>query len=136
MDGAGLVAHLAGVAEDTARNAFFPGAAEAWRDTALASEREPWTAGHVAASAAGTAAPCSGSSTMRGSGSSPRCGGLDGPRRTLPAPVADMSVHLQDLPEALGLAVTDAAASTRSASRSTAPGWGTCSSRAGCPRCA
>ena len=110
----GLVAHLVGVAEDTANNAFFPGAADAWRDTSLAAAREAWTAGHVAARASWDrdallrALEDAGSSVVTALRA-----GLDGPRWTLTAPVADMSVHLHDLAEALDLPSPDAAVATQ-----------------------
>jgi flavin-dependent dehydrogenase len=42
-----LAAHLAGVAEDSVRGAFFPGALVAWQDPAVARARDAWTAGHL-----------------------------------------------------------------------------------------
>ena len=112
-----LLAHLAGVAEDSARGAFFPGALEAWRDDDLAAERERWTAGHVAGRA-GTELP----RLMRdlddhggrlvavlrrdpGPDAAADAGWLAS------APAADIAVHLLDLHEALGVEPDDAAAS-------------------------
>jgi uncharacterized protein (TIGR03083 family) len=113
-----LVAHLAGVAEDAVRGEFFPGALEAWRDPALAAERERWTAGHVAGRS-GSAA----SELMRGLDDNggrlvtmlrrDPGGAVDAPGWLTGAPVGDIAVHLLDLHEALGVEPDDAAPSTR-----------------------
>jgi uncharacterized protein (TIGR03083 family) len=107
-DVAALVAHLVGVAEDSARAAFYDGAADAWRDPALATAREAWTAAHVERrpgrdreallrdldvhAGALVAALRRGGNPVAGD---PAWG------RT--APVADLAAHLADLREALGL---------------------------------
>lgn len=111
-----LLAHLAGVAEDAVRGEFFAGALEAWCDPALATERERWTAGHVAGRAGSAAAGLLRDLDDRG-------GRLVAvlrrdPRDAAPdwlagAPVGDIAVHLLDLHEALGVAPDDAAPSTR-----------------------
>ena len=109
----GLVAHLVGIARDTADGAYFPGAVDAWRDTSLATAREEWTAGHVAAGTGWDrddllrALEDAGSRVV-----SALRAGLDGPRWQLTAPVADISVHLHDLAEALDVQAPSAHAAT------------------------
>jgi uncharacterized protein (TIGR03083 family) len=103
-----LTAHLIGVAEDTARGNFFPGALNAWQDTALAQAREEWTAGHLVRHAARTR-----DALVRGlqhhgtrlvdalrAGREPLVGQ---PHWLVVAPVGDLAVHLADLREALGV---------------------------------
>lgn len=106
---ADLVAHLTGVAEDSARGTYFAEAIDAWRDPALAAARDRWTAGQVA-DRRGTDLPAllrefdGHARTLvgllhRGSGA------MDGaPAWLVSSPAADLSVHLDDLREALGLA--------------------------------
>ena len=101
-----VLAHLAGVAADTASGAYFLGAVDAWSDTRLAASRDEWTAGQVqsrrgrpvkallaewASQAAilermlaGTVPPPPGS-----------------PAWLLSGPVADLAVHLHDVRGAL-----------------------------------
>jgi uncharacterized protein (TIGR03083 family) len=111
-----LLAHLAGVAEDSVRGEFFPGAVEAWRDPALAGERERWTAGHVAGRAGSAAAQLLQDLDDHGG----RLAAVlrRDPRDAAPdwlagAPVGDIAVHLLDLHEALGVEPDDAAPSTK-----------------------
>jgi uncharacterized protein (TIGR03083 family) len=108
-----LAAHLVGVAEDSIRGAFFPGALEAWRDPSLAAARDEWTAGHVQRhGGASRDALCEaldrhGRALVAGlRRGNPAVAGADG--WGFAAPVGDLAVHLGDLREALGLpAVAD-----------------------------
>jgi uncharacterized protein (TIGR03083 family) len=101
-----LIAHLAGIAEDTLRGSYFADALDAWRDPGIASRREQWTAGQVSNRADRAIESVmrefdeySGRLvTLMRQGSGP-----DGPRWLLSAPVGDLAVHLADLREALGL---------------------------------
>jgi uncharacterized protein (TIGR03083 family) len=113
-----LIAHLAGVAGDSARGAYFPDAADAWRDPATAAARERWTAGQVA-ERSGYGLECllrdfdDGGRrlvAMLRLGTGPA---VDGPIWTTTAPVADLAVHLHDLREALGGDFDDGAPATR-----------------------
>lgn len=101
-----LIAHLAGIAEDTLRGSYFAEALDAWRDPDISERREEWTAGQVS-----TRSDRSIESvlrefdeyggrlvTMLRRGQAP-----DGPGWLLAAPVGDLAVHLADLREALGL---------------------------------
>lgn len=105
-----LLAHLAGVAADSARGTFFRGAAFAWQEPALAEARERWTAGHLAARAGHTRDQLLREFDDEGGrlvamlreGSGP---GMDGPAWLRVAPAADLAVHLDDLREALGTGV-------------------------------
>ena len=102
-----LLAHLAGVAEDAVRGGYFAGATEAWREPALAEAREAWTADHVDRLADRTLDGLLRhlrhhgarwvTALRRGSGAP-----LDGPAWVVPAPAADLAVHLGDLREAVG----------------------------------
>lgn len=105
-----LIAHLVGVAEDTASGAYLPEAPDAWRDPAAAARREAWTASHVA-QRAGTDLPSllrqwaehgSRLETMlrRDEGFA-----ADSPEWMLTAPAADLAVHMCDLCEALEVPV-------------------------------
>lgn len=102
-----VVAHLAGVAEDAARGAYFLGAVDAWRDPAIAEARERWTAGQVSQRADRDLESLLREFEDHGStlvaslrrGTGPAC---SGPEWVLTAPVADLAVHLEDLREALG----------------------------------
>ncbi len=101
-----LIAHLAGIAEDSLRGSYFAEALDAWRDPAIAERRDGWTAGQVAGRADRPIESVlrefdeySGQlvTVMR------RGEGPDGPAWLLSAPVGDLAVHLADLREALGL---------------------------------
>ncbi|TDD26910.1 maleylpyruvate isomerase family mycothiol-dependent enzyme [Kribbella turkmenica] len=101
-----LIAHLAGIAGDSVRGSYFPGALDAWRDPAVAEQREAWTAGQV-----GRRSDRSIESVLREFDeyggrlvTAMRRGALPGgPSWLLAAPVGDLAVHLADLREALGL---------------------------------
>jgi uncharacterized protein (TIGR03083 family) len=109
-----LVAHLVGVAEDTVAGTYFDAAADAWRDPALAAARDTWTAEHVA-----TRAGWDRETLLRGYDDATTAvvaairAGLGGPRWKLTAPVADLSVHLLDLADALDAETRDADAALR-----------------------
>ncbi len=103
-----LLAHLAGVAEDAARGAYVDGAIDAWREPELAERREEWTASHV-----GRLTDRTRDGLLR---RLRRNGGrlvtairqgdpaiVEGPAWLVLAPVGDLSVHLADLREALGV---------------------------------
>ncbi len=102
-----LVAHLAGVAEDSGRGQYFAGAMDAWQDPALARARDDWTAGHVERRAARSRelllcdVDHHGSRLVaelrRGDGAF-----AEAPPWVVVASVGDLSVHLADLREALG----------------------------------
>lgn len=102
-----LLAHLAGIAEDSVRGGFFPGAPDAWRDPALAEERERWTAGQVAHRAG-----LDPEALLREFDEHGRAlvtmlqrdpaAASNAPEWMRTAPVADLAVHLEDLREALG----------------------------------
>jgi uncharacterized protein (TIGR03083 family) len=105
---ADLVAHIVGVAEDSARGAFFPDAADAWRDPAVAEAREAWTASHVQRHGGRSCEDLLGQLLHHG------CSLVLALRRGEPAiastpiwmvtaPVGDLAVHLADLREALRL---------------------------------
>ena len=109
---ADLVAHVVGVAEDSVHSRFFAGAMVAWRDQAVAEDRERWTADQVVRrrdssklallleldrhGRALTRALRQGSSPVEGA-----------PDWAAAAPVGDLAVHLADLREALGIAPPD-----------------------------
>ncbi|HEU4426381.1 MAG TPA: FAD-dependent monooxygenase [Pilimelia sp.] len=113
-----LLAHLAGVAEDSARGAFFPDAPDAWRDMGIAAARERWTADHVADRAGyglerllrefddATRRLVA----MLRRGSEPA---VNGRAWVTTAPVADLAVHLADLREAIGAAADDRVPASR-----------------------
>lgn len=102
-----LLAHLVGVAEETVRGTYFPGAAEAWRDPALAEARDRWTAAQVTRRADRDPVAllrelddhADRLVTMLRRGEGPV---FDGPAWMLTSPVADLAVHLEDLRAALG----------------------------------
>jgi uncharacterized protein (TIGR03083 family) len=103
-----VVAHLCGVAEDSLHGTFFDGAITAWADPALAAQREAWTAGQVEARRdldrhrLVAELERHGQALVRAL----RRGGTaatDVPAWMLDAPVADISAHLADLREAIGL---------------------------------
>lgn len=113
-----LVAHLVGVAEDATQGSYFAGAMEAWRDPALAAERDAWTDGHL--------------HRVAGRGRERLLSALDhhgcrlvqvlrrgdeplgsAPVWMVSAPAADLSVHLADLREALGVPPDAAGTSAR-----------------------
>lgn len=103
-----LVAHLAGVAEDSEGGGFFAGALDAWADPTVAADRERWTADHVRTRSAlptGTLLDDlehHGVELVRslrsGNGRASRVPGW-----MIGAPAADLAVHVGDLREALGL---------------------------------
>ncbi|NYI99673.1 uncharacterized protein (TIGR03083 family) [Nocardioides thalensis] len=103
-----LVAHLAGVAEDSTRGGFFPAADRAWADADAAVARERWTAGHTERRRRRTTEEVLSdlahhgrayvAAVRRGDGPA-----LAGPPWMLSAPLADLSAHLEDLREALGV---------------------------------
>jgi uncharacterized protein (TIGR03083 family) len=101
-----LVAHLAGVAEDSLHGRFFDGAVQAWIDPGLAAEREAWTARQVETRIGldrdrlvaelerhGQALV---RALRRGDSAT-----VDVPAWMIGAPVADLAAHLHDLREAL-----------------------------------
>ena len=103
-----LLAHLAGVAEDTVRGDYFAGAMTAWRDPTVAAERDAWTDGHLhrfadrgrhALLGALREHGCRTVQALR-SGAEPLG---SAPSWMVSAPAADLAVHLADLREALGL---------------------------------
>lgn len=108
-----LLAHLAGVAEDAVAGAFFSGALDAWRDDRVAAEREEWTAGQVAARRDDDAAVLLAALQHHGDALVRALRSGDGPAAQAPtwlvaSPAADLSVHLEDLAEAVGApALTD-----------------------------
>ncbi len=114
---ADLVGHIIGVAEDSARGAFFPDAADAWRDPAVAEVREAWTASHVRRHGGGSREDLLGKLLHHGCTlvMALRRGGsavATAPIWMVTAPVGDLAVHLADLREALGLPpVTESAIS-------------------------
>jgi uncharacterized protein (TIGR03083 family) len=102
-----LLAHLVGVAADSAGGGFFAAADRAWRDGAAAEDRERWTAGHVASRNDRSLEQLLGDLHHHGRAlvQSLRSGverAVAGPPWMLTAPVADLAVHLDDLREALG----------------------------------
>lgn len=104
-----LLAHLTGVAEDSARGGFFAGATGAWADTAVAAERERWTAGHVAARGNLELGRLVDDLEREGLELVRALRSGDGPAGRVPtwmfgAPAADLAVHLGDLRETLGIA--------------------------------
>ena len=103
-----LLAHLVGVAQDAVRGDYFAGAMEAWRDPALAAERDAWTDGHLhrfadrgleALLRALRLHGCRLVQALR-SGEDPLG---SAPTWMVSAPAADLAVHLADLRDALGL---------------------------------
>ncbi len=102
-----LLAHLVGVAEDSADGGYFAAAMDAWRTPAYAAAREVWTAGHVDRHRHRTRDDLVGRLSRYGSdwaGLLRRGAGLVGqaPPWLVAAPAADLSVHLVDLAEAIG----------------------------------
>lgn len=103
-----LVAHLAGIAEDSVRGAFFEGATLAWTRPDLAARRELWTAGQVDARRGLDRHQLlaeldrHGQALIRGLRRGERAT-VDVPGWMLGAPAADLAAHLGDLEEALGL---------------------------------
>ncbi len=102
-----LLAHVAGVAEDCSRGAFFAGALDAWHDEQATHQREQWTAGHVAARAGLPVDTVL--EQLRRDGDafvaalrSGRGPAVEVPAWMLTAPVGDLAVHLEDLAEAVG----------------------------------
>ena len=103
-----LLAHLVGVAQDAVRGDYFAGAMEAWRDPALAAERDAWTDGHLhrfadrGLEALLRALRLHGCRLVQALRS-----GVDplgsAPTWMVSAAAADLSVHLADLRSALGL---------------------------------
>jgi uncharacterized protein (TIGR03083 family) len=103
-----LLAHLAGVAEDAARGAYTEGAMDAWREPELAKRREEWTASHVGRLTDRTRDGLLRRLRHHGGRlvTAIRSGEpaiVDGPPWLALAPVGDLSVHLGDLREALGV---------------------------------
>jgi uncharacterized protein (TIGR03083 family) len=103
-----VVAHLAGVAQDSLHGRFFEGAVMAWADPALAAKREAWTAGQVEARRDLDTERLVAELERRGRAlvRALRRGDAattDVPAWMIGAPVADLAVHLDDLREALGL---------------------------------
>jgi uncharacterized protein (TIGR03083 family) len=103
-----LVAHLAGVAEDSARGQYFAGAMDAWQNPELARARDDWTAGHVQTHTARARELLLGDVDHHGSRLVSALRRGDGPFAEAPpwlvvASVGDIAVHLADLREALGL---------------------------------
>jgi uncharacterized protein (TIGR03083 family) len=103
-----LVAHLVGVAADSARGAYFAAALDAWQDPAVAKARDEWTAGHLDLHTSRTREALLRDIDLHGN----RLVMLtrrgqdttgDGSRWLALAPLGDLSVHLGDLREALGL---------------------------------
>jgi len=102
-----VLAHVTGVAADAATGGYFRGATDAWRDPELALARDAWTAAQVAsrrgrplheliAEWAGWADRLE---PMLAGAVTPPAGS---PAWLLPAPVADLAVHLHDVRGALG----------------------------------
>jgi uncharacterized protein (TIGR03083 family) len=101
-----LVAHLTGVAEDSARGTYFAGALDAWRDPDLAAARDHWTADQVGARATLDLPALLREFDEHGRrwvGLLRRGTGSEVPAWMVSSPAADLSVHLDDLREALGL---------------------------------
>ena len=97
-----LIAHLVGVAEDSARGAYFADAMEAWRVPALAAAREAWTAGHLDRQRDRTRDGLVCGLDHHGSRLVTALRRGDRPAADVPpwmvaAPVADLAVHLADL---------------------------------------
>jgi uncharacterized protein (TIGR03083 family) len=104
-----VLAHVTGVAADAAGGTYFPGAADAWGDSRLAAARDEWTAGQVRSrrdrSVAALFAEWAGwAATLEPmlAGTIPPLPGA--PAWLLPAPLADLAVHLHDVRGALRLA--------------------------------
>jgi uncharacterized protein (TIGR03083 family) len=99
-----LVAHLTGVAEASVGGTYFGGALNAWRDPRIAAARDRWTADQVT-SRAGLDLP----SLLRDFDELSRTlvgklrRGTAGAAWMDSSPAADLSVHLDDLREALAL---------------------------------
>jgi uncharacterized protein (TIGR03083 family) len=103
-----VLAHVTGVAADAASGTYFPGAADAWNDIRLAAARDEWTARQVRsrrnrpvdalvaewACSAATLEPMLAGTVPPPPGS---------PAWLLPAPVANLAVHLHDVRGALRL---------------------------------
>lgn len=103
-----LVSHLCGIAEDSVRGAFFPGATRAWADPHLAAQREAWTASQVEARRGLDRHQLlaelerHGQALVRALRRGERAA-VDVPSWMMGAPAADLAAHLGDLGEALDL---------------------------------
>lgn len=105
-----LLAHLAGVATDVVRGAYFTDAVRAWADETVAARRESWTAEQVASRADVGVTDLVAEIERQGAelvadlrrGTGHAAGA---PEWLHSAPVADLAVHLDDLREALGVEV-------------------------------
>jgi uncharacterized protein (TIGR03083 family) len=103
-----LVAHLAGVAADSARGAYFSAALDAWQDPAVARARDEWTSGHLDRHAGRTREALLRDIDRHGNRlvvamRRGHAASGDGSPLLAVAPLGDLSVHLGDLCEALGL---------------------------------
>jgi uncharacterized protein (TIGR03083 family) len=106
---ADLLAHLVGVATDSAASGFFAKAMDAWRNPTDAAARERWTSGHVREHAQHDLERLLSCLQARGArlvdalrrGTPPVAGSPDWGSS---APLTDLSVHVADLREALGRA--------------------------------
>jgi uncharacterized protein (TIGR03083 family) len=101
-----LLAHLAGVAADSSAGNFFPGALDAWQDNDLATGRERWTADHVTLRRRDTVDVLLRELNQHGRDLVRSLRNGTGPATQAPdwivaAPAGDLSVHLDDLREAI-----------------------------------
>jgi uncharacterized protein (TIGR03083 family) len=103
-----VLAHVAGVAADAASGTYFPGAADAWGDSRLAAARDDWTARQVRSRRDRSVAALFAEWTSWAVILEPMLAGTippppGSPAWLLPAPVADLAVHLHDVRGALRL---------------------------------
>lgn len=101
-----VAAHVTGVAADAARGTYFADAADAWADTRLAAARDRWTAGHVRSRRDKPLSAIVAEWTRWAAIMEPMLAGTvpvppSAPAWMLPAPVADLAVHLHDVRGAL-----------------------------------
>lgn len=133
-----VAAHVTGVAADAARGTYFAGAADAWADNRLAAARDRWTAGHIRSrrdqSLSAIVAEWTGWAAIM----EPMLAGTvpvppSAPAWMLPAPVADLAVHLHDVRGALRRPGDRDAPATGLGLRIYARWLGERLSQAGCP---
>jgi uncharacterized protein (TIGR03083 family) len=133
-----VAAHITGVAADTARGSYFAGAADAWADTQLAAACDRWTAGHIRSRRDRPLGAIVAEWTGWVAALEPILAGTvpvppSAPAWMLPAPVADLAVHLHDVRGALGTPGDRDAPATRLGLRIYAHWLGERLNQAGCP---